>query len=281
MVLTKRDLEILGALQSYAIFTTRQIAAKYFLGARATTVLRRLRKLERAFYIQRVTGLDGGEVAWSLTQKGAGLAGGAAYKRHFRRDVLDHDLKLTALRLLLEDQGVAHSWIPEHEIRAVVARKHGLRAMRERIVPDGIMGVEASGCKESIAMELELHFKNRDRYLRTFRQYQEKSNLWGVWYFVASAGIGRQVERLWREANVFRADIRFFWSVLGEVEAKTLTGAVHGYGAGNEIRSLFALEEMAGAHTPAQGVSKKEEGKEEHDGGLNAENETELLAPVG
>ncbi len=280
MVLTKRDLEIFAALQSYAIFTTKQLAVKHFEGARATTVLRRLRKLERAFYIQRVTGLDGGEIAWSLLPKGAELVGGAAYKRHFRRDVLDHDLRLTALRLLLEGHGVAHSWIPEHEIRSRVARKHGLRAMQHRIVPDGLMGIEAVGCKESVAVELEQTFKNKDRYLNTFRQYREKSNLWGIWYFVASPGIGRQVERVWRQANAFGTNIRFFWSVLSEIEAKTLAAAVHGSGGGKEVRALFALKGKIDAHPPAQGVSKEGTGEEGNSENLNTGNKTEMLAPV-
>lgn len=278
--MTKRDLELFGALHSYAIFTTRQIAGKHFEGARLTTVLRRLRKLERAFYIQRVTGLDGGELAWSLLPKGAELAGAAVYKRHFRRDVLDHDLKLTALRLLLEGQGVAHSWIPEHEIRSRVARKHGLRAMRYRIVPDGIMGIESKGCKESCAVELELNFKNRDRYLHTFRQYREKSNLWGIWYFVASPGIGRQVERVWREADVFRGDIYFLWSVLGEVEAKTLAATVHGSGGGKEIQALFALKGKVDAQPPAQGVSTLAVPSSDPQEKTTTENETEMLAPT-
>lgn len=274
MVLTKRDLELFQALASYAIFTTRQIAEKYFTGARTTTVLRRLRKLERAFYIRRITGLETGEVAWSLTPKGAEEAGCNTFKRHFRRDVLDHDLKLTSLRLLLEGKGIAHSWIPEHEIRAIVARKHGIRAMRERIVPDGIMGIEAGGCKESVAIELELSFKNRDRYLKTFRQYREKANLFGIWYFVVNAGIGRQVERVWREANVFGSNIRFFWSVLKEVEAKTLAAMVHGSGEGREIRELFTLKESVAAHTPAQGVSTLDHEIEPGNCALTREEET-------
>ncbi len=280
MVLTKRDLELFGALQSYAIFTTRQIGLKHFEGARATTVLRRLRKLERVSYIQRITGLEGGELAWSLSPKGAEVVGSTIYKRHFRRDVLDHDLKLTALRLLLEGQGVAHSWIPEHEIRSRVARKHGLRAMQHRIVPDGIMGIEADGCKESVAVELELTFKNKDRYLRTFRQYREKSNLWGIWYFVASPGIGRQVERVWQEVGGFGSNIHFFWSVLGEIEAKTLAAAIHGSSGGKKIQALFALKGKEGAQPPAQRVSTQEVAVKTENQELSAEEKTEMLTPT-
>lgn len=280
MVLTERDQTLFRKLQTYGVFTTRQVAEFIFHGARLTTVLRRLRKLERGGYVQRINGLEGGEVAWALLQKGAEVVDAPAFKRHFRRDLLEHDLILTDLRLWLEDHRISRSWIPEHEIRSSVARKHGLRDMKNRIVPDGIMGTEIGTLKESVAIELELSFKNSGRYFRTFRQYQNKTSLWGIWYFVKNPGIGRQVEKVWKRANFYGTPIRFLWTVLDDVYSKGLEARIHGDGDGKNVSEIFQLKKREAAQTPAQRVSNQSTQREETVAELNTENEKEILAPA-
>lgn len=280
MVLTKRDLELFQKMQSYAIFTTRQVGELVFPGVRLTTVLRRLRKLERGFYVQRITGLDGGELTWALLPKGAELAGGNTFKRHFRRDLLEHDLELTALRLWLEDHGVARSWIAEHEIRSRVAKRHGLREMKRRVVPDGIMGCEIGELKESLSIELELTFKNSSRYFRAFNDYQNKTSLWGIWYFVRGAGLGRQVEKMWRRATPYGSGIRFFWSVLDDVFSAGINAEIHGDGGGKRVREIFSAKKIEAAQTPAQRVSTQGPLREENVTDLTLENQIEILAPA-
>ena len=136
MILTKRDEALFVSLRDYGLLTTRQVALLHFKDVALTTVLRRLRKLEEASYIQRITGLESFEVAWAVTEKIISVVGERAFKRHFRRDTLEHDLKLTTLRLALEGNGIAWSWIPEHEIRSQLARRYGLRDLKSRLIPD-------------------------------------------------------------------------------------------------------------------------------------------------
>jgi hypothetical protein len=102
MILTKRDLKIFSRPQSYGLLRPSQLAAMAFPMVNLATVLRRLRKLEANGYIERVLRLDGYEIAWSVTMRGTHMVGGGAIKTNSRSDTLDHELKLTDLRLRLE-----------------------------------------------------------------------------------------------------------------------------------------------------------------------------------
>lgn len=113
MLLTKRDLEIFKIISRCAILTTSQLSKTVFRGIATTTVLRRLRKLEKAKFIKRIEGLANYEKAWTLTSKGAQAIGYLNPKRHFQRLSLGHDVKLSELRLVLEDAGIARSWFVE------------------------------------------------------------------------------------------------------------------------------------------------------------------------
>lgn len=168
MILTKRDKVLFEKLNNYAVMTTRQVAKAVFPDIQLTTTLRRLRKLEKQTFIKRNVGLSTYEHSWTLTEKAAKLVSDRPPKWHQSRFLLEHDTKLTALRLSLEETGIVQSWIPEHEIRFKVASKHGIDRTKDKLIPDGIMGIEWQNKKESLAIELELHGKNSRRYLRNF-----------------------------------------------------------------------------------------------------------------
>ena len=217
MVLTKRDTILFSKLQSYGLLRTSQIGEVVFSGVNLATVLRRLRKLESMGYIKRELKLESYEIAWSLTNKGGSAIGNLPIKRHFRMDTIDHDLKLTDLRLLLEGNELAHSWISEHEIRSSVAKKRGLRELKHRVVPDGLMGVNYKGSKESVAVELELQWKNSSRYKKIFEQYRMKDSIWAVWYLVPTSGLGNAIERAWDGILYRGSQPKLLWSLVDEV----------------------------------------------------------------
>ncbi len=260
MILTHRDQAIFQDLQSYGLHSTRNLAQRHFPHVAMTTILRRLRALERSGYITRITGLDGGGNAWCLSKSSASRLAPQACKIHFPRFILDHDLKLVDLRLRLERAGIAHSWRPEHEIRAKVAEKHGLRRIGERTIPDGLMGVETEGLTETIAVELELSIKNQRRYQRIFRDYGSKKNLWGFWYVVQSQSIGRQLMKAAKDSGHLGQSPYFLWSLLADVMADPLNATVHSYRDSYKLHELWKPEKSESpAHTPAQGVSSSGE----------------------
>ena len=280
MILTKRDEELFIKLRDFGLMTTRLVGLMHFPGVALTTVLRRLRKLEDASYVQRITGLENFEVAWAVTEKVAAVVGEKAFKRHFRRDTLDHDLKLTSLRLALEGNGFAWSWIPEHEIRSQLARRHGLRNLKDRVIPDGLMGIKTGAASESVAIELELNFKNQKRYQRILSDYSTKRSVWAVWYVVTNRTLGRHLEQLWRKCRYTSTETKFLWSIFDELIADPASAAVYGLGA--QLRLCDLLVKKSGvaekenakplAQTPAQAVSNLKEIKILREGDLTPQN---------
>jgi len=254
MKLTQRDLEIFKLLSTMAILTTAQLQKTVFSGVAVTTVLRRLRKLEKEKYIQRIGGLPSYEVAWALTQKGADTVGYGNPKRNFHRLSLVHDVRLSDLRLTLERYGIARSWIPEHEIRSIMARKHGLRKMKTETVPDGIMSLSYKGVMESVAVELELHYKNQDRYKQIFQSYRWKENNKAVWYFVPSKSLGKHLEKLWMKSGI-RSTPWHLWSEMDDVLANGAAATVHYFKDRCEIGKLF--DAKSPAHPDGSGVSNQ------------------------
>lgn len=277
MLLTKRDLDIFKLISKTTILTTAQIHREIFPGVATTTVLRRLRKLERQKFIDRIEGLPNHELAWALAPKGAGAIGCADFKRRFHRLALVHDVKLAGLRLALEGHGIARSWIPEHEIRFAMARKHGVKRMKSQSVPDGIMGVSYKGVMESVAIELELHYKNKDRYRDTFQSYQWKKNIKAVWYLVPSESLGRHMERLWRK-YVGQVGPWLLWSLVDDVLANPGIAATHYFDKSFELGCLF--EPRAPAHTGGSGVSRESDAISAAPSLLNTENESKILTPA-
>lgn len=253
MVLTRRDFDLFLKLQSYGLLTTSQISRLVFANINVATVLRRLRKLEKDSYIAKVLRLEGHEIAWSVTVKGAQTVGSSLVKRNFRSDTLGHELKLTDLRLRLEGLGVAQFWTPEHEIRSKVARKHGLRQIKDRVIPDGLMGVNFRGSKESVAIELELNFKNSGRYRKIFRQYREKDSLWAVWYLVQTEGLGKAIEREWFSTPAYGNKVMLLWSLADEVLKDPLNAKVFGRAKIHLVKDLW-LQDLP-ALPPALEVS--------------------------
>lgn len=255
MRLTNRDLEIFKLISKTAILTTKQIKNAVFTGVAIATVLRRLRKLERAKFIVHVEGLPNHERAWALTLKGANTVGYANPKRYFHRLNLVHDVKLADLRLTLEDHRIAHAWTPEHEIRSSMARKHGVKQMKNEAVPDGIMVAYINEVMESVVVELELHYKNQDRYKTTFESYKWKKNIKAVWYLVPSISLGRHLEKLWVKGGKYGP--WFFWSLVDDVLKDIGQAQLNHYGEIFLVEDVFRrkkVEELP-AHPNGSGVS--------------------------
>lgn len=251
-----RDKELFKSLQGFGLLTTKQIASNFFPGIAHTTVLRRLRKLEDSSYIRRIEGLSNYERAWALTQPGADLVCVPSPKSYFRKDQLEHDLKLSELRLTLESIGIAQSWVPEHEIRAKVCASNGSSRGQYMLIPDGIVGVEHNGTKESLALELELNYKSSKRYERIFSSYARKQSLLGVWYFVADKGLGKSISKAANKYFSGNIKTKFFWSLIDEVIQDPHNAIVHYKNDQLKLKALFkATESKKPAHLLAQGVS--------------------------
>ncbi len=242
MYLTDRDKNLFKFLAEMALMTTSQIRKNVFKNIATTTILRRLRVLESTGYIQKLEGLKNNERGWYLTLKGAEVVGVMRCKRNFNRSTLDHDVRLVDLRLALESHGVAHSWIPEHEIRSKMAIKYGLRSMKSQVVPDGIMGVSYHCVNESVAIELELNYKNKSRYREIFKTYMWKEKIHAVWYLVPTINVGIYLYNLWVEYVGRDSRVMFLFSQIDDVVKNGSNATVRRFEESYKVNEVWALK---------------------------------------
>lgn len=195
--------------------------------------------------------------------------------------MLDHDFKLLSLRLALEVSGVSHDWTPEHLIRSSVFKKNGFRAAKEKLIPDGLMGIEVKGFRQSVAIELELHQKNTVRYEQTFRRYSDKNDLYAIWYLAPTKGILNQVYGCWKKNKSLYRLPTLYVSNLEEVMKDPLNARLLGEEAPKLIGKTWALKliEQA-AHSPAQRVSGQSEKIEQRKVVLSTEDHTPIEEDV-
>lgn len=85
--------------------------------------------------------------------------------------MLEHDHKLLSLRLILERLGIVKSWTAEHQIRSMIYKKYSLREAKNKLIPDGLMEATIKNYSETVAIELELNLKNKDRYQKIIYAY--------------------------------------------------------------------------------------------------------------
>lgn len=282
IIVTKRDLSIFRFLHSYGLLKTSDIARRFFPGIAPTTMLRRLRKLEGEGLLARLHGLPGGELAWRLTQKAGTLVAHTPPRRYFPKQSLEHDLQLVDLRLALERVGIAQSWTAEHELRRQAAAEERRIESIFRNVPDGWMTTNFQNEKANVAIELELTWKNQDRYRRIFANYRYHRKLVAVWYFVSTKRQGEKLNELWRKTG--GASVYFIWSLASEAIADPLNMVVRSLDRTYQIKNLFhPLKPVLAAPEPAQagaqGVSSGENRAPCFESDPTAEDSSEKPAP--
>lgn len=259
MNITNRDIEIFKLIANYGMLSTKQINSICFNSIATTTVLRRLRMLEVKKFIQRLLGLESQDVLWILLPIGAEAAGVAIPKRHWSKNLLEHDHKLISLRLNLEDSEIAHSWIPEHLIRANIFRKNDFRTAKEKLIPDGLMATVADGKRLSIAIELELTLKNKDKLHKTLSRYKRQNGIIGVWYISPTTSLLNSISAVWNALGAPSSGNRLYLSVLDDVMKNPLSAKIFGHGRGSRISELWTPRP---AHPSAQSVSNQNENRE-------------------
>ena len=196
MNLQSRDERLFLLLSRYGVLSTRQIRSIAFDRISQTTVLRRLRLLEKNEFIVRVLGLEGGLCAWALCRAGARKIGAELPFRYTNRNATEHEVVLSEFRIGLERLGFAKDWTSGMEIKRQGYRD-SRRSTTEQFIPDGLFTAYRQGKPQVIAVELELHAKANARYQKLFKQYATKSTLGLIWYVVPKRGIGETVLREW------------------------------------------------------------------------------------
>ncbi len=277
MFITERDINLLKKLSNYSMLSTKQIKNLCFGSIAKTTVLRRLRVLEKEKYIQRIGGLESQDTLWFLLETGAKIGEVQLPKRHWSKNLLEHDFKLIALRLLLENHDLAHSWMPEHEIRRSIFKNNDFRSAKEKLIPDGLMGIEVNGIKQTLAIELELTLKNKDKLRKVVSRYKEKE-LHGVWYISPSKSILNSIHYQWNQTwSTNKNPPSIYLSYLDEVIKNPLNAKVYGSGFGKKTTELWTPKILTPAHPSALSVSRQDDHLREKTIDINNNNHTPIL----
>jgi hypothetical protein len=216
MILQPRDQKLFAALARFGVLSTRQIQELFFPGISHTTLMKRLRLLEKGNYIGRGVTLKNQTHTWILSRGGRRLTKTGNLGTFTNRNTIDHDILITQVRIKLESFGLAQNWVPEFQMKSEVFRKNRYQNAKSRLIPDGISIEPVSKVPHAIAMEIELTRKSKLRYKRIFDQYAGKNALGFIWYFVPSIKDAQVIYKVSQKSLSFRDSHRLLFSVLGE-----------------------------------------------------------------
>ncbi len=217
MYFTNRDQHLLSDLGDYGLLSTTIIIEKHFNNVDYSTVLRRLRILEKEGLIRRAGLLMTTENLWAIAPKGAKKMSLENFKCYWNQASIDHDFKLIKLRMFLEELGIIKKWIAEHVIRSMIYKKYSLRDAKNKLIPDGIFESKIDNSSHSMAIELEMNLKSQSRYKKILGQYQWNKDLLGVWYIVPSQAILNKLKDYWNRTTSSYTEGKIYFSLLDDL----------------------------------------------------------------
>jgi DNA-binding Lrp family transcriptional regulator len=217
MYFTNRDQHLLSDLGNYGLLSTTVIVEKHFNNVDYSTVLRRLRILEKEGLIRRAGLLMTTENLWAIAPKGAKKMSLENFKCYWNQASIDHDFKLIKLRMFLEELGIIKKWIAEHVIRSMIYKKYSLRDAKNKLIPDGIIETKIDNSSQSMAIELELNLKSQSRYKKILGQYQWNKDLLGVWYIVPTLAILNKLNDYWNRTASSYTEGKIYFSLLDDL----------------------------------------------------------------
>jgi len=178
-VVTARDLSLFKLIYQNRFADSKAIKAKFWPGSANKNYYRRLKLLIDRGYLTRLRGDSGFSLGYQLTRKalktlrqdGTKLLGTVRTKPLYTTSYR-HDKCLIRLREVFESSPLITHYVPEHELRAALARRHGMQEKRDERykVPDGIFQLRTHKGGFTVALELELAIKSTTRYARMMKQ---------------------------------------------------------------------------------------------------------------
>jgi len=252
-----RDKEMLKTISELGLISTKQVRHLFFNDDVAmTTVLKRLRLLEKERLIKRVKGLECFELLWSIDHKGAKLIEKEFYKTTWNKAMIDHDHKLSSLRQLFSKLKLFESWIPEHEIRSHIFKKFSFKGGHNKLIPDGLVTIKKNGKLETWAIEMELSLKNKTRYEKIFKEYGKKENVKGIWYFVRGESLFKSLKENIKKSSYLLNGKEVVISFIEEVLGNPFRAKVHYPNDQFLLSKIFGVPEFQLAQVPTHNVSK-------------------------
>jgi hypothetical protein len=242
MILQPRDRTLLHSLSHFGILSSTQVMAIHFKGITHTTMMKRLRALQKARLIIRVMGLPKSECAWALSQKGADAIGAENPNSYTNQNTVVHEVELTSVRVALEKMGLGQEFTNEMTLRRGENEREANKLTNKSTVPDGIFIAEVMDGFGAVALEIELHPKNHGRYEKVFKDYASKNSLKYVWYIVSEPGIGNTVISEWKKVSRYQDSPKLIVSLLSELKTDLASTPVYTVSTKKKLQDLFKIE---------------------------------------
>ena len=242
MILQPRDRLVLHTLAHFGILSSTQVMHIHFKKIAHTTMMKRLRLLEKERYLTRVMGLPKSECAWSLSKKGADAIEGDVPNNYSNQNVVVHEVELSSVRMALEKIGLGKEFTNEMSLRRGENEREARKLTDKTNVPDGIFLGEFMDGYGMVALEVELHPKNHARYEKVFKDYARKTSLKYVWYIVSDAGIGNTVVAQWKKVDHYKDSPKLLVSLLSELKTKLTDAAIYTTASKKQLQDIFKMD---------------------------------------
>jgi len=199
---TPRDEELFRLICRHNLLSTKQIQRKVFTHLKLTTVMRRLKKLERAGQLKRLGRLYSGLSVWGNSQAANDRSTGFFSSARTNLHTLEHDATVAEVQLLLESITTVEEWFDSRHMRSS-AIDHVFKEdfsqhyydsnAKDELIPDSLFMAQSQGKNKSFALEVELSIKANSRYIDLGEMYAYKNPPELIFYVVRDERIRNAV----------------------------------------------------------------------------------------
>ncbi len=265
--LTPRDLEILRYVVENRFAPCGAVERLFWAGRGNWNHYRRLRKLAQGELLEVLTGDRGIHLGYRITRKGLaalraqGVCPNAAGSLRARfRSNYDHDTILQDLQRMFSGSPLVSEFVPEHQVREILARKHGFEDAggRHYKVPDGLFRLQTAKRTLRVALELEIARKGKARLRHIFKQLSRSRDFDVIFFVVADEAVLTLLKALLDEVRRKDLDVRFskvrhgfYFARLADVLDRGLDATFEGDGKSFSLRGLEAARDAAVVPTAA------------------------------
>lgn len=204
MKCTKRDEELFRLICRHNLLSTKQIHQHIFPTLKLTTVMRRLRKLERGGLLKRLGRLYSGMSVWGNSSQANDRTTGFFSSSRTNLHTLEHDVTVAEIHLLFEQLTEITDWFDMRHIRAdsicAPFKEYGHYLFGSKkgdaeLIPDSLFTAWRGGKRSSFALEVELSMKAFSRYRDLIDVYAERDEPKVVLFVVRNQSILNAVFR--------------------------------------------------------------------------------------
>lgn len=213
---TLRDEEIFNFLWRWKISSFKTIAHIFFSQTSLKLVYRRLSRLRKAGFLRQRLDESGRYRVWTLDKKGfAALVNRLPELEEygFASENVEHDLLVNALHI--------GEWTKGRPPGVEIFTEQQLRRMKPEMYPDwvpnskthrpdGYTHIKNGNHSLTVAIEVELSVKSKDRYESTISFYDHYDSIDRILWLVSSPQIASKIQQTTKDPNFYRPNIHNF-----------------------------------------------------------------------